>query len=135
MPDPSSRPVRIALAAFAALVVALLIFHAGVSVGTRRAFRERGVAVGRPPAGLPHVFIVRGHGAIGVVEQVATSTFTLRTRDGGNETVDLASTTAIRTAAGEATTTVLARGDTVMVLGTPGASGAIQADLIRILTQ
>ncbi|MBU6321598.1 MAG: hypothetical protein KGI78_02200 [Patescibacteria group bacterium] len=135
MPDPTRRRLKIALAALGAVVVALLIFHAGVAVGSREALRARGprlFAFGSSTAGLPHVFIVHGHGAIGSVTSVAQGSFTLLTRDGSSETVEIATTTAVRSASGEASTTALAAGDTVLVLGAPASDGAIRADVIRI---
>ncbi len=133
MPDPTAHRLRIALLTLAAIIVALLIFHAGIAVGSRRAFRDRGGDfAGRPPMGLPHVFIANGHGAIGSVESISPTSFTLKTRAGETETVMLATTTAVRAASGSATTT-LAAGETVLVLGTPSSQGAIKADVIRIL--
>lgn len=137
MPEFTARRLRIALAALAAIVVALLIFHAGVAVGSRRVLRERGGPFfGRPSLSmmaLPHVFIPDGHGAIGSVASVSPASFTLKTRAGETETVLIATTTAIRGANGSATTTLVV-GETVLVLGQPASQGAIKADVIRILS-
>src|SRR5438552_3136508 len=73
------------------IVAALLIFHAGLAAGSHRHSRDRDGFNRRPRAGffsrLPHGFIEEGHGVVGVVQSVATSSLTIATRSGALQTV------------------------------------------------
>lgn len=128
---------RAVLGAVLALMVALLIFHAGVVVGSRHHFAEvRGLRMRAPfmgPVMLPHGFIEHGHGAVGIVASVATSTLTLTMRDGSSEAVRLATSTTVRGGASATTTAALAPGARVLILGEPDAGGVITAAAIQLL--
>ncbi len=147
----SHRSTRITLGVVAALLVAALIFHAGVGFGERSALdRMRGhTALDMlPPTGLfgiplPHEFIPEGHGTIGAITAVASSTssFTLQARDGSSVTIDLRHDTRIITNSPEPastpTTSALTVGTMVVVVGEPAqdsdAGQDIDARIIHIL--
>ena len=131
-----------------ALVLAALIFHAGVVVGLHdrgmpgRNFDKGGFDAHIPFSGgilpLPQGFIPGGHGALGTISSIALPAITLTTRDNVTLTVNVDSDTQIVGAALEGTSSPasLAVGDTIVVLGDPddiSSSGAIDARLIRIL--
>ena len=122
---------KIVLAALGAFILALLIFHAGVVVGSRHHARGGRAFSGRWE--LPHGFVEGGHGAIGTIESVATSSLTLMTRGGQAETVMFASGTAVHAAGSATSSAALMGGEHVLVLGTPDAAGRLVADVIRIL--
>jgi hypothetical protein len=119
----------------AALVIAALIFLAGMSFGERRVRHERDETtfassfLGGLP--LPNGFITRGHGAVGTVMSVSAAAFTLKERDGDTVDVTLASTTP------RSGTSTIATGEFVVVIGdpttTPGGAESIDARFVRIL--
>lgn len=125
------------------LVLAALIFHAGVVVGSHsRPMPGRGPGGGfeaQMPFGggavsLPQGFIPGGHGALGTIAAIVLPTLTLTSRDGMTLRVEVSSTTVI---AGGATGGLsdLVVGDTVIVIGDPhdtDNNGDIDARLVRI---
>lgn len=135
-----STKARPAWAAFGALLLAALIFLAGMSVGARTERMERGVRVfvrgpdSAPGAfGLPFPppgFLPGGHGVVGIVSKTGTSSILVAERDGDVEQVELTGATRILHKDG-ATTTVGA-GDSVVIVGNPN-NGRFEAILIRIL--
>ena len=139
----ASRKMRIAAGAFGALILALLIFHAGVVYGSHRNpfgrhDAERGFRPSFFPENfeLPHGFIPSGHGAVGTVSSVSLPTFTLKTRAGTSQTVSISSSTVIRSRSGIDIKT-LSVGNQVIVLGEPNEQenqGSIEATIIRILS-
>ncbi|MDE1919139.1 MAG: hypothetical protein KGH56_00370 [Patescibacteria group bacterium] len=136
----SSKKVRLAAGVVGALILALLIFHAGVVVGAHRGSSFRRDADGgfrHPffPGGfmLPHGFIPNAHGAVGTVSAVSLPTFTIETRYGTSQTILVGTSTILR-AAGDASATRISTGDNVIVLGEPDGQGRITATFIRIFS-
>lgn len=133
-----SAKARRGWAVFGALLLAFLIFLSGVSVGARADRFERGPhgperGSGPGAFGLPfppHGFMPGGHGVVGTITAVGTSSITIAELDGETEEAVLASTTRIMHDDGAATT--LEVGDSIVVLGNP-QNGRIEAVLIRIL--
>ena len=131
-----------------ALVLAALIFHAGVVAG----LHDRGISsrnfdkswfdaqlpFGGGVLALPQGFISGGHGAVGTIASVALPAITVTTRDGVTLTVNVDSDTQIvgATPQGTSSPASLSVGDTIVVLGDPddiSTSGAVDARLIRIV--
>lgn len=140
----SSRRARVAAGIIGALFLALLIFHAGVVFGARRAefggpFGRAGMERGfRPsffPGGFefPRGFISGTHGAVGTVTALALPTFTLQTREGTSQTILVSTSTLFRNMGTATNTEELSVGSSVIVLGEPDSQGRIDAKLIRIL--
>lgn len=116
-----------------ALLLGLLIFDAGLTVGERRArppqppFNAYGVP-------LPHMYGA-GHGADGIITSVnLPQSFTLTTRDGDTDTVLIGTSTELEPA-GTPTSTLLVAGSHIIVIGEPEVNESIQALLIRVLPQ
>jgi len=131
-----SEKVRWVLYGLGILFVALLIFHAGVVTGSHRHFPGRaGPGFGFRGPGfnvqLPRGFISNGHGSVGTIQSISTSSLSLETRDGATQTVLLSDKTSIRTESGATSSTALLVGPKVIILGTPNDDGTISADLIR----
>ena len=142
----SQRAVRITVGTVIALLVAALIFHAGVGFGERRAFdrmHRDGAHTLPPPMGLfgiplPHEFIPNEHGTVGSITAVASSTsFRLETRGGSTVTVDLRPDTRIISDSPESTSSVLSVGAMVVVVGEPAQDSDggqdIDARIIHVL--
>lgn len=135
--------MRIALSAAAALILALLIFHAGVVYGThRRSFgsfdSDRGFRHSFFPGGfeLPHGFISNEYGAVGTVATVTPTTLLLQTREGVTQTILISTSTIVRSMGmmGNTSVETLSAGNQIIVLGEPDSHGRIDARLIRILS-
>ena len=135
----SQKDVRKILIGAGIVLLALLIFHAGISVGSHRRVSPRNDAGWgfRAPGGfnirMPRGYISDGHGAVGAIESVASSSVSLKTRDGRMQTVLLTGATTVRNSAGYASSSPLSVGQQIVVLGTPDSDGNIVADLIRVM--
>jgi hypothetical protein len=124
-----------------ALVLAFLIFHAGVVVGEHQPMRGHFGPDGRAPGPLggfmPQEAFIDGHGAVGTVATVTLPMFTMTTRGGGAQTVETGSSTTV-TGGQTGTTADLAHGETVVIIGDPkeadnDATGDLDARIIHIL--
>lgn len=135
----SSKKVRLIAGIIGVLILALLIFHAGVVFGSHR--NSFGGPSGRPgmdrgfrppflPGGfkLPHGFIQNDHGAVGAITAITLPTFTMETRDGTSRTILTSTSTMIRGMG------ALSVGNKIVVLGEPDSQGRIRAKLIRIVS-
>ncbi len=74
-----------------------------------------------------------GHGAIGKIISVASSSITISTNTGPEQQVILDGNTLIRNLNGIASSSALVAGDMVVIFGEPTDSGSIHARLIRIV--
>jgi hypothetical protein len=123
------------------LVIAIVIFEAGVFVGFHKAafaygweqnygrnFGDPRGALGFPDRALPI-----GHGADGRVISVSKGSFVVVGGDEAEKTIRVSSSTIIRAASGATTSAALANGSYVVVIGEPDASGTVSAQLVRIL--
>lgn len=135
-----SHGTTIALVVGGELIVGLLIFHAGTAFGERHALSR--MHMGRqlaPVLGmgfLPHGFMPDEHGAVGTIMNITLPLLTLKTRDGREESVRIASSTQVRSTSADPSVDQLKVGQSVIVLGDPDdtAPGDIDARLIRILS-
>ncbi len=135
--------MRVVVGVIGALILALLIFHAGVVVGSRRDRflfvrhgADRGFSFPFLLGGfaLPYGgFIPNSHGAVGTITAVTLPTLSVETRGGTSETILVGTSTIIRNS-GESTSLALSVGDQVVVLGEPDSQGRIDATLIRVLS-
>ncbi|MDB5189970.1 MAG: hypothetical protein JWN49_296 [Parcubacteria group bacterium] len=133
----------------AVLIVLIGVFKLGEVVGYHRAqFAVRfgdsfdrnfngyrgNVMFGAP--GMPRELLPPGgHGAAGTIASIALPNIVVADRDGLEKTVHLTNNTDIREFRDQIASTSLAVGESVIVLGTPGDAGQIEAELIRVLPQ
>jgi len=129
-----SKKTRVITTVIGALLLAALIFHAGVVYGSHRnPFGRHDAGRGfRPPffpgnLELPHGFIWNDHGAVGTITAITLPTFLMQTREGTIQSILIGTSTVIRS------NTLLSMGDEVIVLGEPDNQGRIDATLIRVL--
>jgi hypothetical protein len=127
----------------AALIVGLLLFHAGVVVGQHEPMRGRMTfnGQGQPTQGgmlggfMPtRGFVEDGHGAVGTIATVTLPTFTMQNRDGLTQQI-YTSTSTIVTGGTVADISALTKGDVVIVIGDPNDTddGYLDARIIHIL--
>jgi hypothetical protein len=134
-----SKNIRWAVGVLGVLLVATLIFHAGVVFGTRQAlYSERFPRDPRhsffPGAlRLPPGYVPGGHGAVGVITEVALPTVTIQMRDGSTDVVTVGTSTIIESTDGQNTTSSLVVGRPVVIIGAPGTLGGIGAKVIRVI--
>ncbi|HVY72880.1 MAG TPA: hypothetical protein VG984_02435 [Candidatus Paceibacterota bacterium] len=144
----SRRPIAYLLLILAMLFVALLVFDAGVAVGTRRAFnirphgnmmyeRQPMFGVGGVGVPLPHGFIPGNHGAVGTISAISLPTFDMTTRDGAIQHVRITDDTRIEGMDRPLSPDNLSTGQSIVVFAAPGemstSSETLDAHLIRVL--
>lgn len=132
----------VALTILGFLIIALILFEAGVAVGYRQAsfaahWQENYARnFGDPvrmmvlPRGIPN-----GNGAFGAVVSVALPQFVVDGKGEPEKTVTVGTTTIIRGAAGTASAADIAPGTFVVVIGDPGTDGSVNARFVRILKE
>jgi hypothetical protein len=136
-----SPHVRWVLLGIAGILLALLIFHAGLVVGSHQGMRGRmGERGFHPPFGAPAGFIMPdsylppGHGAVGTITTVTLPTLTITEPNGDTETVFVATTTHIDGGSRAASSSALTSGMRVIIFGEPDESiERINAKVIHIV--
>ena len=144
-----SKKARVIAIVVLSLVVALLVFQAGVTVGYKKASfsRQLGnnfyrVFDGMPMPGERPVMTKKflfteslpgGHGAAGRVASVSLPSFVVAGPDNVEKVVVIGRGTDIRRVRDSATSSDIKVEDFVVVLGSPDDAGQINARLIRIL--
>ena len=144
-----SKTLKIVAATLASVILAIIIFTAGVQVGFRKAKfsykfgenyernfmgPERGRMVG--PMGFMREFEGRGfrnaHGIAGAIISVADNSIVIKDRDDKENTITATNKTIIKRGRDNIKITDLKNDDRIVVMGRPGDNGAIEADLIRV---
>ena len=127
------------------VILAALIFHAGVVVGSHQTVHGRisfeGGPGGPSSGGMMQNFMPRegyvesGHGAIGSIATITPPTFIIETRDGLTQKIVMSSSTVITGNSGP-TAAALQSGQLVIVIGDPNDSddvGFLDARIVHIL--
>ena len=141
-----SESFRGVLIGVVVVIVALVIFQAGMVIGGRktsfacrfgenfeRNFRDsRGGNFFRMPGG-PGGNIPSGHGAVGKIVSIALPNVVVADPDNLEKTLILGEKTLIRQFQKELKPSDLKVGDNIVTLGTPNENGQIEAQLIRLL--
>jgi hypothetical protein len=127
-----------------AVIVALLIFHAGVVVGQHQPMRGRmnfaSGAPSMPDTGMLSGIMPRqgyvedGHGAVGTIATVTLPTFTMQSRDGMEQKI-YAGTSTVVTGGLAPDRSALKSGQVIIVVGDPDDTddGYLEARIIHIL--
>jgi hypothetical protein len=121
-----------------AFLLSALIFHAGLVIGSHRNFRgNAGRNWGFKAPGFyvqfPRGFIQNGHGTVGTIQSVATSSVIIQKRDEAVQMIMITDKTTIRYQSKNASSTALAIGQQIVALGTPNDDGSMIASLIRVV--
>jgi len=146
----NSKKFKIAAGIVGALILALVIFGAGVSVGIHKArfsYRfgenyERNFMGPRPigPMGRPmEIFrdmkgegFRNSHGVIGEIVSISENNLVIKDPRGEENTVSIHDNTIIKNRRDDIKITDLKKGEKIAVLGKPDDNGIISADLIRV---
>lgn len=125
------------------VVVALLIFRAGMFVGYRKASfsyrwgdnysRTFGGNHKNFLLGVPKDDFANAHGAVGKIIKIDLPTFVLEDRDHIEKIVVINNNTFVRRFRETATSNDLKIGDFVVIIGSPNDKSEIEASLIRIM--
>ena len=112
------------------IIVALVIFKAGMYVGYRKAGFSRTFGDSMLRDDIPG-----GHGVSGKIIKIATTSLVVEGSDNIEKVITFTPDTLIRKLRDAASSTVLQVDDPIIVIGSPGPNGEIAAKLIRILPQ
>jgi hypothetical protein len=144
-----SKKFKIASIAIGSIILALLFFSAGVSVGIRKArfsgqFGEnyernfmgpKGGRMGGPMnfmRGMEGRDFRNAHGIAGTIISIADNSIIIKDRDDRENTITVSDKTIIKRGRDNIKVADLKNDEQIVVMGRPGDSGAINADLIRI---
>ena len=138
-----SKKFKIALLGIACLIVALLIFQAGIFVGYRKASfsYEWGQNYPRIFGGRPGGFLnefgdrgyINGHGIVGQIIKIDGSIIVIKGNDNAEKTIIVSDSTAIQSGRQSVKINDLKTDDFIVAIGSPNNSGQIEAKLIRLM--
>ena len=123
------------------VVIAFIIFYAGVTVGFHKATfgrawaenYERNFGFG-PDHSLSAINnFPNADGAIGKIIKIELPTIIVQDKDNTEKVISTTTTTQIQEMKSNITTNDLKLGDFVVVIGTPNAQGQIEAKFIRVM--
>ena len=130
-----------------AILVLLVVFVAGMTVGIHRAsfgnawqknyernfgMMPRGMFLGQEIIPEQNYYFPNAHGAAGKIIRIQLPTIVVADRDNTEKTILIGTSTNIREQRQNMTPADLKVGDFVVAIGNPNTSGQITADLIRI---
>ena len=147
-----SKKFKIAALVVGAFILVLVSFAGGMAIGFRKAkfsykFGENyernftghgpsGMMDGRGPQGMMGDFGGRGfrngHGIAGAIISVADNKIVIKDRDGQENTISVSDQTLIKRGQSTINGNDLKNDEQIVVMGRPGDSGTINADLIRV---
>ena len=153
-----SKYFKASLLTLGCFIAAFIIFAAGIHVGERRAkysyqwgenYERNFVGGGREmmngfrgqnekggPVGMMKGFEGRdfrnGHGIAGVITSITDNNIIIKDRDGKENTISIGDKTLIKNGQANVKITELRNDENIVVIGNPGDSGMINADLIRV---
>lgn len=145
-----SKTFKVIAITIGAIILLLVVFAAGIFVGLKKARfsyswgenYERnfvGPRMGGPMGGPMGVFqdmegrgFRNGHGTSGTIISVTDNNIVIKDRNNNENTVTVTDKTIIKNGSNEIKISDLKPDQGIVVLGTPGNNGVINADLIRV---
>jgi hypothetical protein len=135
--------VRWTAGILAAVVIFLVAFGLGVSVGYQKAIfsSEWGRNYEHNFSGMPHVgmmpevggnTVLNMHGAAGTVIDVSGAGMSVKDDDNDEQSVIVASDTVIKKMESTVPLSAVIVGDRVVVIGAPNANGQVEAHFVRV---
>lgn len=141
----ASKKVRTVLWVLGGLIVLVVVFGLGITVGYDRAGFASGfdrnyfrIFFGGPASGpmglIAPSMPVGTHGVVGTVIDLGTSTISVENQQDTEQSVEVSSGTAIRNGNNNITLAEVMVGDQIAVIGEPNSDGQVDARFIRILS-
>lgn len=131
------------IAVLAVLLIALIIFQAGIFVGYKKAIFSGRLGDGYErafdnknnpsPFGFFGKDLPGGHGAAGKIVRINLPAIVVATPDNVEKTVLIGTDTIIRQSRNTAKAEDLKVGDFIVALGTPDETGEVEAKLVRLM--
>ncbi len=130
----------------AVIVVLLLVFGAGMSVGHRRALfaSEWGRNYYRnfyggenrsvPMMGFPDKGFMNMHGTVGTIIDISSSTISIKGQDNVEKSIVIDNDEIVRKGGSNISVSDLKVGDNIAVIGGPNANGQIESRFIRVFS-
>ncbi len=138
-----SKKFKIAILGIAGLIVALLIFQAGIFVGYRKAAfsynweQNYPRIFGAPPGGFFNDSrdrgYINGHGTVGQIIKIDNNTIIVKGNDNAEKTIIVSDSTTIQSGRQTIKISDLKVDDIIVTIGSPDNSGQIQAKFIRVM--
>lgn len=136
-----SKRIRIVIWVLASLIVLLVVFGLGITIGYDRAsFASRfdenyyhNFIPGAGPAAMNQAPMGE-HGITGAVIDVSTSTISVEDQNNNEHSITVASGTVIRETNNTIQITDIKTGDQIVVIGEPNPQGQVLARFIRVFT-
>lgn len=140
-----SKKVRVVLYILGGLVILFVVFGFGIAVGYQRAGFAMGFDrnyyknfYGMPPGAASGTVAppmpVAGHGVVGTIIDLGTSTISLTDQANNEHSISISSGTVIRSGNSDSVISDMAVGDQIAVIGEPDSNGQIDARFIRIIS-
>jgi hypothetical protein len=141
-----SQTFKIAAGIVGVVLIALISFGLGIGVGLRKARfsyqwgenYERNF-MPAPPDGPSKIFngfqgqdFRNAHGLAGTVISISGNNLVVKENNGNENTISVGDKTIIKNRNGNLNLSNIDQGDQVVVMGSPGDNGVINADLIRV---
>jgi hypothetical protein len=139
-----SKKTKATLIILGAIALLLLVFGLGISVGYRKAIFASRYGEnyylnfsGAPPGGFFGLMTggtmpMSGHGLVGIVIDLASSTISVRDQNNTEQSVHVSADTVIREMNATVPVNDVEVGDPITVIGEPNEVGQIEARFIRI---
>jgi hypothetical protein len=138
----TSRVVRGIVVGALALAVLLLVFWGGMSFGYQRAlfasrfgenYERNFIGTDTRVPGAHPDDIMNSHGASGEILSINGSIISVKGQNGVEQAISVGTTTIIEKSKNTITINDLSIGDYIVAIGSPNASGQIEAHLIRVI--
>jgi hypothetical protein len=140
-----SKKVKVVLLILGSLIVLLLVFGLGITIGYDRAnftsnfdqnyYRNFNAGMPGGPMGSTMTPVpVNEHGIFGTVIDVSTSTISVKDQSNNEHSIEVSSGTIIREMNDMILVTDIKIGDQLVVIGEPNPQGQVYARFIRVFT-
>lgn len=135
----TSKNLRLLLGGTIAVAVLVVVFCTGIVVGIEKTRFSYGMGESRYQAfaGPPGFFVDKnyenGHGLAGTILKISGETILVKNPQGLEKVIEVTNRTLIKKGRQDISTKDLKNNDGIIVIGSPGPEGEIEATLIRVM--